>query len=283
MTTLRLWPLAAVLAGFFTASAAAQEFRIYTRVMLENPAGTASASSKPQVIARSLTLFHAGKVYDYIDSVGEVIVFEPGQRRFLILNVNREAATSVNFDELHNLLKVARNGTEAKIEQLEEEADEKSRTAAAQLRFQLAPDFEESWDAGSRRLTMSGRFLRYSALCAVEESPQEVVDTWLRYADAMARLNYVLHPGALFPEARLAVNASLAKRRKLPVEVELMTNADTNIHLRARHEIHWELDAKDRNQIQSWETLVNARTPKLLSFKDYQRAVLGVQEARRKQ
>lgn len=282
MTTPLRYLVVVALAGSFHAAAEAQEFRIYTRVMLQNPPAGANTTPKPEVIARSLTLFHAGKVYDYIDSVGEVIVFEPAQRRFLILNTARDVATSVNFDELHNLLKVARHRTESYVDQLDGDGDEKSRLAAAQLRFQLNPEFEESWDSNSRRLSMSGRFLRYSALCAVEESPQEVVDGWLRYADAMARLNFVLHPGALFPDARMAVNASLAKRRKLPVEVELMTNADTNVHLRALHEIHWELDAKDRNQIHHWESLVTAKTPHLQSFKDYQRAVLGVQDSKRK-
>lgn len=281
ITTLRRLTLALLL-GFLSHTASAQEFRIYTRVMLENPPAAASGVTKPTVIARSLTLFHAGKVYDYIDSIGELIVFEPAQRRFLIVNTTRDVATSVNFDELHNLLKVARNRTETYVEELESDGDEKSKLAAAQLRFQLNPDFEESWDNEDRRLTMSGRFLRYSALCAVEESSQEVVDTWLRYADAMARLNYVLHPGALFPEARIAVNASLAKHRKLPVEVELMTNADTNIHLRARHEMHWEFDSKDRSQIRAWDSLIASKASDLKSFKDYQRAVLGTQDSKKK-
>lgn len=272
----------ALLIGFLSHTAAAQEFRIYTRVTLENPPAGAGGAVKPEEIARSLTLFHAGKVYDHIDSVGELIVFEPAQRRFLIINTKRDVATSVSFDELHNHLKVARNRTETYVEQLESDGDERSKLAAAQLRFQLTPDFEESWDKESRRLTMSGRFLRYSALCAVEESSQEVIDTWLRYADAMARLNYVLHPGALYPDARITVNSSLARHRKLPVEVELMTNADTNIHLRARHVMHWEFDSKDRSQIRSWDALIAAKSSDLKSFKEYQRAVLGAQESRRK-
>lgn len=286
MSTLSRLVSVAVLLVLFPAFGVAQEFRIFTRVTLESAgsgqAGTAqAAAAKPEVIARSLTLFHAGKVYDVIDSVGEVIVFEPAQRRFIIVNTQRDAATIVDFDELHNLLKVARTRTLSYAEQLEGDGDEKSQAAAAQLRFQLAPEFKESWDAGERRLTMTGAFLRYSALCAVEPAPQETVDVWLRYADAMARLNYVLHPGALYPEARLAVNASLAKRRKLPIEVELMTDNDSPVHLRARHEIHWELDAKDRSQIAHWESLVKQKTQQPLSFKEYQRAVLGAQSKRK--
>ena len=125
-------------------SVQAQEFRIYTRVSLANaPAGTATLSGeKANVIARSLTLFHAGKAYDYIDTIGEVIIFEPAQHRFLILHTGKDVATSVDFDELNNLLKVARQETEAYVTRLEGESDAASKQTAAQLRSQPAPNFE---------------------------------------------------------------------------------------------------------------------------------------------
>ena len=56
----------------------AQEIRLYTTI--RDPA-------RDQVLVRSLMLFHAGKVYDYIDSANEVTMFEPVHRRFTILNL----------------------------------------------------------------------------------------------------------------------------------------------------------------------------------------------------
>lgn len=271
MQTNRWWLSAVVLTAFCGAAADAQEFRIFTVVSLENPN---APSAKPDVVARSLTVFHAGKVYDYIDTVGEVIVLEPAQHRFLILNPARDMATSIAFDELTNLLKVAKLEIASYVTRLEKDGDEKAMKTASQLRFQLSPKFDETWDEKGRRLTLSSPYLKYSALCAVEPAPSDILATWTRYVDSMSRLNYILHPGSLYPESRLAVNASIAKHGRLPVEVELMTETDTKAHLRARHQIHWELDAKDRSLIHEWESLIKKKNSQLMTFKDYQRATL---------
>ncbi len=61
----------------------AQELRIYTRI---HDLSTAAGQKFPDQC--SLMLFHAGKVYDYIEPAQEVTVFEPALRRFTILNAN---------------------------------------------------------------------------------------------------------------------------------------------------------------------------------------------------
>ncbi len=262
----------------------AQEFRIYTRISMAPAAPPGSETwsldaSRPEVLARSLTLFHAGRVYDYIDTAGEVLVFEPAHRRFTILNTQRELATTVEFDELTNLLKVARRETENYATRLRSEPDAGSRRTADQIQFQLDPRFDETWDQKSRRLTLSGKHLRYQATVGDEPSP-EVLEAWSRYADAMCRLNFVLHPGAVFPESRLALNAALVRQGGLPTSVELMADTDTKIHLRAEHQFHWELDARDRSLMHSWETLLAAKGTRRVSFHEYQRAVAAATRSR---
>lgn len=52
-------------------SAEAQGYRVYTRVSLQETAGE---NAEKTVIGRSLTIWHAGKIYDYMPSVGELVV-----------------------------------------------------------------------------------------------------------------------------------------------------------------------------------------------------------------
>src|ERR1043165_1169439 len=58
-------------------TARAQDFRVYTTIqdLTAAPPGNGGAAQAP-VVARTLTLFHAGKAYDYIPEIGEVIVIE---------------------------------------------------------------------------------------------------------------------------------------------------------------------------------------------------------------
>ena len=77
----------------------AQEFRVYTKVW------DSGVSTQP--VSFSLTLWHAGKVYDVIHSAGEVTILEPAQRRCWIVNSDKNLLTSVDFDELKHLLRGA--------------------------------------------------------------------------------------------------------------------------------------------------------------------------------
>src|SRR5688572_4319236 len=87
--------------------AAGQDMSVYTTV-----SAVGKSSAKPEVIGRSLTLFHAGKVYDYMEDVGEVVILEPINNRFVILGSNY-LASRVDQAELQQFLKVARREAEA--------------------------------------------------------------------------------------------------------------------------------------------------------------------------
>jgi hypothetical protein len=253
---------------------AAQEFRVYTRVYdLRSASGAVSATKDAPVIARSLTLFHAGKVYDYIDEIGEVIVFDPVHHQFVILNGSRMISTTVDLDEVTRLVKLAEQETESYAKQLADSGDPKQAMAIQPLRFQLAPQFDQHFDESQEKLTLSSRYFRYEVQCATVEMPQAVA-AYIRYADWTARLNSVLHPRALLPGPRLMLNEALLARGRMPVEVDLQADFESLIHMKAQHQIHWMLDAKDRSLINHWETLLKSADKREVSFREYQRAVL---------
>lgn len=248
----------------------AQEFRITTRVYNES---SETGSGRAPVISRSLSLFHAGKVYDYIDTVDEIIIFEPAHHRFTILNTRRAMAAHVHFDEVKRLLKLRRSETQNYLSQLDTTGNPVAERVSSSLLFQMDPQFEEKFDAERNQLLLDGGLLRYRVECADHDSA-EVVQAYLAYADWIARLNSVLHPQSLSPESRLALNASLRKLGKVPTEVELHAAFESDLHLRARHKFGWHLDRLDRSLIHKWETLLKDDALLWTTFPDYQLKLL---------
>jgi len=256
--------------------AQSQEFRVYTRVTDEAvkreglQLSTSEKDKTSAIISRSVSLFHAGKVYDYIDSIGEVIIFEPNQNRFTLLSTTRNQATRIDFDELKNLIKVAHNETNEYVRMLETKPMAGQQSAIQLLKHQIDPQFEEAFLNDVYRVRLTNASFQYSASCTKHDTP-ELIESYLRYADWIARLNYVLHPQVMFPAARLALNDSLRKKSLLPVEVELQIKSNEPLHLKARHQIHWELDAHDRTLINSWELLRKSKRLEWVSFPEFQR------------
>jgi hypothetical protein len=256
-------------------AASAQEFSVYTAVFdMSSSAGETSRTP----LVRSLSLFHAGSAYDYVESDrdGEVIIFEPAAQRFRILNPGRSIWSAVHFDQLAHKLKFARQITERHLADLQEH--QPASPEVAELTFVLNPSFHDSFDAGRHQLTLASPLVTYRATCAQSDGgqpPPELVEAYLRYADAIARMNYVLHPHALGPEPRVALNAALRTRQLIPVDVELQSRVGGARRLRAEHKYRWTLEARDRSLIHEWETLLSSDQVRQVTLDEYQRTLLA--------
>jgi hypothetical protein len=267
----RCWLLVLLLGLLLVRESAAQDFRIYTRVY---DAGTAE-NVRPTVIGSSLSLFHAGKVYDHVENEyeSEVIIFEPAHQRFTILSTSRSLATTDHFDEIKRKLKLARNVTTDHLDALLAQKPAPAADAIQKIKFPIDPAFKTTHESGANAITCESKFLTYKVRCADVEEPK-TTDVYLNYADWTARLNYVLHPHALYPEPRLALNGILRSAGKMPVEVELTSSIGMPIHLRAEHQIHWKLDSTDRSLIHEWESLLKSSNTRQVTFQEYQRSLL---------
>lgn len=248
----------------------AQNFRISTRIYDHSQA---TDDIKAPVISRSLTLFHAGKIYDYLDSVGEVIVLEPAHDRVTVLNTKRHVATTVHFDEIKRLLKVRESETEKYLDELLAENTPQADAASRMLRFQLQPEFQPRFDSDRDLLQLSSPVIEYQVRCAAHES-DELIDSYLQYADWVARLNSILHSQSLFPEPRLQLNQLLREHRRIPIEVTLHAELESQLHLRAQHDFVWALDAVDRRLINHWESILRNDNLERTTLVDYQRKML---------
>jgi hypothetical protein len=254
----------------------AQEFRVYTRLQ---DFSDVAQGNRPTVVARSLTIWHAGKVYDVIYSAGEVTILEPAQRHIWVLNTSKNLLTSLDFDELKHLLRGAEDRLSQQIQVLDAES-KASQDVIESLRRQLRPKFETSFDSRRQRLILESQQLSYEVRGQTDVRP-EAVDAYLNSADWMCRLNFVLHPQpTLFPAARLELNERLRQLRLMPVEVTLRTKRDHSVSLQAEHTLSWNLNALDRQNIHHWESLLRDQKLQKVSVEEYRRTVLIQQTAK---
>jgi hypothetical protein len=242
----------------------AQEFRIRTTVFHHQP------DVDPAIVSRSVSIFHAEKVYDHVDGLGEVTVFDPVQKRLIILNESRMIKAVINFDEIKNLLNVARHQTQEYVNDQIKRQESTGKEIAAQLKFQLDPVFDVQFDESKNQLALNSQLISYHVQCVAPDQ-KEAVETYLRFADWMARMNYVLHPYTLPPGSRIALNEELRTRNLIPTEVELQTRLEEKLYLRAEHKIHWKLDQRDRGLIHHWETLRKNKDVKTITIHEYLR------------
>lgn len=251
--------------GCLSGAAIAQDFRVVTTV-------SQRAVDEPgwRNISRIITVFHAGKVYDSMESIGEIVIVEPTENQVVILSVNgNNLATSVHFSELQRFLKVARSEMEDHLGELKSHGP-RSAQRMRTLQFQLHPEFEEKYDPVTKTLSLVSPMLRYETETeSVDRSL--VIDQYLEYADWAARLNYVIHSGALFPEPRLALNQALRKRRLLPTEVRLLLDGSVPLQFKAEHKFEWSLGTIDRSMIRRCEQDRDSEVTRWVSFREYQR------------
>lgn len=264
-----LAPIFGVLVCLITSQTSlAQDFRVYTLMYDDRPAANSTAE-KTEPLGRSVSLFHAGKAYDYIPSLTEFTLFDPAQKRFLVVNRSRMLATQVSFEEINTLLHRAKGEAENYLSRIPTGEDLELQNRMTATKFQLDPKFEQTFDPQRLRLRLSGAPLAYEVLCARPDLPTST-DTFLNYADWTARLNYLLHPQTLYPAPRLALNGILRDKQLLPREVRLNSRIGSGAQLRAIHQFQWRLEKQDRRQISECETLLQNPALKKVTLEEYQ-------------
>ena len=77
---------------------------------------------------------------------------------------------------------------------------------------------------------MNSEQIDYLVKTGSSPNPEDAMK-YLEYADWAARLNHILHSEALLPEPRLAVNAALRNRKRIPLTVDLRVPAEGEVHL----------------------------------------------------
>ena len=261
--------LIALIALVASTVAQAQQFKVTTRVTQL----TFDEREPERTLSRSLTLFHAGRVYDWIPSVGEITVVDPARDRFIVFCSRKRIGAQVPFEEVTRMLGTARDETSNWVSRMIESGNPKSTRIAEPLKFQLSPKFEKTFDLASKTLTLKSPRLSYIVDCQQVES-SELLDAYLEYADQAARLNYVLYPDTLYPDPRLALNDVLRKQKQLPSRVQLKVDFDQPLRLQAEHRFSWQLSTYDRRYLNQWQRQMDGPEIEWVSFREYHRRVI---------
>ena len=256
------WLLCACLA-----SAQGQEFSIYTKLYHD-------AEGKPakQPFCRCHTFFHANKGYDYIDSVGDVTILDYTAKKVTVLHGSRKIATSFTLAELDQSITEAFHQAEEFLKEPVKQVKYDHAQLHEFIKFQLHPEFEEEYDASTRKLTLSSEQLTYQAICASPETPQHLA-AYLKFADSTTKVNYVLKSHAFLPSVRMKLNSTLRERGLIPVKVSLQTHCGAKVKLRAEHQYKWALEKADRQRIHEWESLLASKETKTVSLPEFQAAI----------
>lgn len=249
---------------FVASSVGAQEFRVYTSV-------TAARDGQPvgPVLSRSNTIMHAGRSYDHIPEIGELVVCDPVKRQITLVH-RGEIGAKLVFEELAQYVNVGRTETEKYAEEISTSSE--GLVVAQALRFQLLPVFEKSLIGD--KLVLDSELWRYEVSLA-QEVDAGFASRYADYADMAARLNFVLHPKAFFPAVREQLNAEVRSAGRVPTRVLLSANLGDRVELVADHKYYWSLDDIDRRQVLKFDEMSNSNAIEWLSFRDYQQRMIS--------
>ncbi len=219
----------------FAATADAQQFRIETHVYRDG-------SEDP--ISENLTLFDENVIYDFMLKTDktrfpqEIVIYLSNEKRFVLLDTNRQIKTEIIEGEVLKMLAALQNVGANNPDN----------------KFFFQPRFDEDFDIGSGWLTLEGEQLKYRT--RGERPPNDsVLHRYYEFIDQFARIN-VTDPRRMPPFARLKLNTAIKKYGFVPSRVEMTltpTNAALTEQLKmySEHFVIWELSEKDRRRIAS--------------------------------
>jgi hypothetical protein len=276
MRASRFFALGVLAVSSLLATAArAQDFHVETTLY-------AVGRAEPKELMRSVTLFHAGKTYDFIPDLGELIIFDPSHGQFTLVSTRQRKMAEVHIDEISRMLGIARQTLNDRLQRIQ--GDPKTDpNVIEQILFQFNPQFEKSitqTNAGPQ-VELKSKFFNYQVLGASAPTPTHAY-VYLNYADWICRLNYVLNPGGILPDQRMALDAALREASLIPVEVSFTFSSGEAPTVRAMHHIYWALNERDRELVRQWDALLTQGRLSRVSFLDYQKSLLASQAPRRR-
>ena len=252
-----------------TSALQAEEFRIETRLY--------SGAKEP--FAATTTLFHRNNVYDYLEPVAgepskeaaplsEVTIFQPAQRRFLVVSGSGKVFTIVGCDEIDAELEKVRPAMRSRARQLENQGDARSQKQGRYFAFLADPEFTVRSVDATGVLLFSSEFLTYRVV-TTDARRRAVMDQIHEFNNWQAKLNHLLH-GALPPDPRLAVNTTLADRSRIAKEIFLtLETAEQPVQIHAVHRFEPGLRGADLQRIKA--TQQQQQQSASVSFAEYLR------------
>lgn len=207
-------------------------------------------------VARSLTLFHEGVAWDFLEPVasgtaagGEIVLHDPARERLLVIDPARHLKTQVELIRLERLSVSLAKWARSSDDRL--------------VRWAGGPDFSTGLTETDARLDLVGPRVKYAVAHEPAPSP-EAAEEYRRFADTAILLKALLQPGGIPPFPRLALNERLADAGAIPSEVRLEIDPRLAVigarteRLRCVHRLHPRLLSGDLERIEDAKAHVAA-------------------------
>jgi hypothetical protein len=218
-------------------------------------------------VARSLTLFHQGVAWDFLEivnadtktaAIGEIVLHDPARERVVVIDPVRHVKTQVDMIRLERLSVSLAKWARSNDDRL--------------VRWAGGPDFTAGFTEEDERIELVGPRVRYAV--AYEAAPcPEAAFNYRRFADTAILLKALMQPGGIPPFPRLAVNRRLEDAGAIPSEVTLEIEprligiAGRPERLRCVHKVHPRLLGGDLERIEDAQGHVAAaETVNLATF-----------------
>lgn len=181
-----------------------------------------ASGSKPA--ARSLTLFHQGVAWDFLElpvapekgrsaaaeedemQLVEIVLHDPARERVVVIDPVRHRKTEIATVQLKRLGASLAKWAQASDDRL--------------VRWAGGPDFNDDLREEEGRLELAGPRARYAVTHVAASSP-EASQNYRQFADTAIMLKALLQPGGIPPFPRLAINHRLQEAGGIPAEVTL--------------------------------------------------------------
>ena len=209
-------------------------------------------------VTQTLSIFHGGKAYDFLQPANEIAIFDPVEQHITLINAPKNKACELSFDELNNWITVSRNQLENQLLQLSGQEDIRLQQRLKLGQFLLSPKFHVFYESAQQQLKLSSPYLEYNieGTKLTEKSMlhvSSVVQTLHRYWNLNARLNRIINPGGLPASVRIKVNEALSQHTLLPEQLTLQIRFGQPVILQSLHRTQWNLTASDIQQVKNAE------------------------------
>ena len=181
----------------------AADFRVDNAVYAEG-------QSQPQ--SQGVTIFYEGLVFDFLNDPAEVIVFDKAHRRFILLNISRRVRSEISIDDV-----------QAVVDRV------KQRLAGhpnPNVKWQIDPSFEESFDRENSLLTLKSPSITYQA--QLQTTDPAVAAQYHEFSDWYTQFNLALNPTSRPPFPRMMLNEAIERHKGVAKEVHLIAALSPN-------------------------------------------------------
>lgn len=189
---------------------------------------------------KTSTIFSDGAVFDFIGDNGEITIYRPDSKNFILLDPIHRIQTELALEDIDQFLD--------RIRELLVQKDDKFN------QFMAKPEFDFSKSEDDKEFLFQSKWIDYRIKTVPFEDPG-IIDSFFDFSDAYSKLNIYLNPGTTTPFARIHINQILKKEVRFPEQFTLSVYPGGKrlfsraVKIESRHTIIRRLSEKDKGRI----------------------------------